>query len=81
MNMRTIKSELSTDIVYHEEEQYTEKQLIETSYFAARDYIIHETGIYKLAKSNPAKDKKLITTGLKLQTIIFILFRFYPQWI
>lgn len=58
MNMRTIKSELSTDIVYHEEEQYTEKQLIETSYFAARDYIIHETGIYKLAKSNPAKDKK-----------------------
>jgi hypothetical protein len=57
MNMRTIKSELSTDIVYHEEEQYTEKQLIETSYFAARDYIIHETGIYKLKEQSKKRQK------------------------
>ncbi|ELU9969608.1 DUF927 domain-containing protein [Salmonella enterica subsp. enterica serovar Infantis] len=58
MNMKTIKSELSYELLQPTQNILTEKDLIETSFFANNEYLIHETGIYKLKSSLAKKGTK-----------------------
>lgn len=59
MNMKTIRSELTADIIHQPTHEISEKELIETSFFANNEYLIHETGIYKLKSSNPKGSEKV----------------------
>ncbi|BBW14521.1 DUF927 domain-containing protein [Salmonella enterica subsp. enterica serovar Infantis] len=58
MNMKVVKSELSYDDIQATQTILTEKFLIETAFFANSEYLIHETGIYKLKSSMPKKGTK-----------------------
>lgn len=52
--MNIIKSELSVDILQQPNKEITERELIDEAFFANNEYVIHESGIYKLKSG---KDK------------------------